>query len=386
MERLYTELWLERSLNRLQNYLNDYLLSVLVIKEKALILESGIYQGIYQTVVDGLNKALHHRRVVIALTQANTKVCKIAYVSDSYPVTSQASLVNVTLKSGKQLELKLKEVIDIDDLKYLEMQQIPGAWVIKDNFGNIWGWLIISCVPFNSGNESLTTAQIEMQSQLIKCSANLCAAELIKLKYIESLQEVSHSLTQCNQELERTNQIKNQFLANTSHEIRTPLTSIIGFTHLLLVQGYNPSSERHQEYLNIIKSTSKHLLKLINDISYLSKIEANQLEMNWEEVNVSRLCDDVLTLVAKKAADKGLKLSLELQPEEITIVADPLRLKQILLNLIVNALKFTTSGTVGLKVRAEDELVYFIIWDTGTGIPKPAILILSKNLSKPQKT
>lgn len=349
--QLWLELWFTHSFNRLQNSF--------VRKEEALMLESEVYQ----TVVDELNKALRHRRVVIALTQANTKVCKIAYVFDSYPVTSQASLANVTLKSGKQLELKLKEVIDIDDLKYLETQQIPGAWVIKDNFGNIWGWLIISCVPFNSGNESLTTAQIEMQSQLMKHSADLCAATLIKLKHIKSL-------TQRNQELERTNQIKNQFLANTSHEMGAPLTAIIGFTRLILAQGYNPSSERHQVYFNRIISTAKYLSALINDILDLSKIEANQLEINWEEVNISLLCRNVLTLFEQEAADEGLKLNLELQSEEITIVADRLRLQQVLFNLISNALKFTTSGAIGLKVKAEDELVYFTVWDTGIGIPK----------------
>ncbi|BAY08455.1 nSTAND1 domain-containing NTPase [Calothrix sp. NIES-2098] len=165
------------------------------------------------------------------------------------------------------------------------------------------------------------------------------------------------------------NQLANQFLA-MSHGIRTPLSSIIGFTHLLLAQGYDPNRERHQEYLNIIQSSGKHLLKLINDILDISKIESNQLEMQWETVNVPALCNNVLALVKEKAANKGLKLLLDLDPNVTTIVADPLRLKQMLLNLLFNALKFTTIGTVGLKVFIKGIFVHFTVWDTGTGISK----------------
>ena len=359
VEQLRAELWLERSLNKLQNCLNDYLVSVLVKEEKPPILESGIYQ----VLVNELNSTLNSSRVVIALAQPNTKVCKISYVLRCQKVVSQASSVDVTLKSGKKLKLKLEEVIDIEDLQYLETQQSPNAWVIKDDFGNAWGWLIISCAPSKSDSDSFKTALFEMRSQLMERAAKLGAIALLKLKHTEFLNN-------WNQELERTNQLKNQFLANTSHEIRTPLSSIIGFTHLLLAQGYNPNSERHKEYLSIIQSSGKHLSALINDILDLSKIEANQLEIQWEEVNVSLLCRNVLALVKEKAANKGLQLRLELEPEQIAMVADSLRLKQMLLNLIFNALKFTTSGSVGLQVKAKDELVYFTVWDTGTGIPK----------------
>ena len=366
VEQLRAELWLERSLNRLQNCLNDYLVSVVVKKEKPSILKPAIYQ----TLVDELNSILHSSRVAIALAQSNPKVCKISYVSHSHKVASQTSLLGLTLQSGKKLQLKPKQVIKLEDLQYLEARKPQNAWVIKDDFGHVWGWLIISCAPLKSGSDSFKAAQVEVRSQLMERAVKLCSSALVQLENIESLQQFSHSLVSFNQELERTNQLKNQFLANTSHEIRTPLSSIIGFTHLLLAQGYNPSSERHKEYLSIIQSSGKHLLALINDILDLSKIEANQLEIQWEEVNVSLLCRNVLALVKEKAANKGLQLRLEVEPEQIAIVADPLRLKQMLLNLIFNALKFTTSGSVGLRVKAEEQLVYFTVWDTGTGIPK----------------
>ena len=122
--------------------------------------------------------------------------------------------------------------------------------------------------------------------------------------------------------------------------------------------------------MNIIQSSGKHLLALINDILDLSKIEANQLEVQWEEINVQTLCQNVFALVKEKAANKGLKLHLEIDPNATNLVADSLRLKQMLLNLLFNALKFTTTGTVGLKVETYGLLMHFTVWDTGTGISK----------------
>jgi CheY-like chemotaxis protein/two-component sensor histidine kinase len=102
----------------------------------------------------------------------------------------------------------------------------------------------------------------------------------------------------------------------------------------------------------------------------LSKIEANQLDVQWETVNVPTLCSNVLALLKEKAANKGLNLHLDVDANITTLVADSLRLKQILLNLLFNALKFTTTGSVGLKVVVKGEFMYFTVWDTGAGISK----------------
>ncbi|MEO1561237.1 MAG: hybrid histidine kinase/response regulator HrmK, partial [Cyanobacteria bacterium J06632_19] len=221
--------------------------------------------------------------------------------------------------------------------------------------------------PANSSSDLFVIEQI---SKLMLEAAKMSKAALTKLIHIESLQQQAHHFNNLNQELQRTNKLKNQFLANTSHEIRTPLSSIIGFTHLLLAQGYDPSRQRHHEYLNIIQSSGKHLLALINDILDLSKIEANQLEVNWEIIDVPQLCRNVLALVKEKAANKGLQMQLDIDSDVTNMVADPLRLKQILLNLLFNAVKFTKTGTVGLEVRARDDRMYFTVWDTGIGISK----------------
>ncbi|GBE93970.1 hybrid histidine kinase/response regulator HrmK [Nostoc cycadae] len=356
IQQLRAELWLESSLNKLQSRLNDYLLSASASTVQVEATEAEIFQ----TVVDELDIALNNSRVAIALPQPQTTSVKVGYIS-----SSPSPVVEVVPQKGKKLQLKLTQVMEIEDLQHLVNQQPPSAWPLTID-SDIIGWLIIAKAP----RELLTASQIQLKSQLFTRVAQQCTDALVQLKQIQSWQQFSQNIGSSNQELERTNQLKNQFLANTSHEIRTPLSSIIGFTHLLLAQGYEPTRERHQEYLNIIQSSGKHLLALINDILDLSKIEANQLEVQQEEINVPELCRNVLALVKEKAANKGLKLHLELDSTVKTLIADPLRLKQMLLNLLFNAVKFTCTGEVGLQVVPQGEFVSFTVWDTGIGISK----------------
>ena len=350
IDQLRADFWLECTLNKLQSRLNDCLLCTCTTAE------------IFQTVVNELNSALNVGEVAIADFQPQETVGKICYASGS----SSFLIFN----TGKKLQLSFDQAIDIEDLQQLENQQPPSAWRLAEDFGGVASWLIIARELQESSSESLKAAQVKLTSKLMAGAANQCAVALAQLRQIKSLQECCQHLESFNQQLQRTNQLKNQFLANTSHEIRTPLSSIIGFTHLLLAQGYDPIRERHQEYLNIIQSSGKHLLALINDILDLSKIEANQLEVQWEVVNVPTLCSNVFALLKEKAANKNLKLRLEVDANITTLVADSLRLKQMLLNLLFNALKFTTTGSVGLKVAVKGEFMYFTVWDTGPGISK----------------
>lgn len=356
--QLRAELWLERSLNSLQSRLNDCL--------SAVFTANNTEAEIFQTVVNELNNALNTTRVAIALENPQEKVCKVCYLCT--PLHQTQILKIPILNGGRQLRLNLKEVIDTEELQHLENQQPQSAWQLLDNSGIIIGWLIIALPTLSSSSESLHS-QVLIE-QLMACASKICTKAITQYRHIHSLQQKCQQLDNSNQELERTNQIKNQFLASTSHEIRTPLSSIIGFTHLLLAQGYDCTKERHQEYLNIIQSSSKHLLALINDILDLSKIEANQLEVQLETVNVQSLCRNVMALVKEKAANKGLRLHFNLDPSVTSIVADSLRLKQMLLNLLFNAIKFTTTGSVGLQVNTNGLFIYFRVWDTGTGISK----------------
>ncbi|MEH2117530.1 hybrid histidine kinase/response regulator HrmK [Nostoc sp.] len=370
IQQLCAKLWLESSLNQLQSCLNDCLLSACNTVRPTGAAEAEIFQTVVQEIniaLDSSNVAFTHCAVGIALFQEQETVAKVCYVSCSPSPNSQPPFLEV-LTAEKKLPLRLQEVIELEDLQQLENQQPPSAWRLADDSDNLIGWLIIAAAPLSSDRESLIELQAKLRSQLMARSAKHCTTALVQLRHILSWQQRYQQFSNSNQELERTNQLKNQFLANTSHEIRTPLGSIIGFTHLLLAQGYQPTRERQQEYLNIIQSSGKHLLALINDILDLSKIEANQMEVQWETVDVPLLCINVLAMVKEKAANKGLRLCLELEPDITTLVADSLRLKQMLLNLLFNALKFTSKGSVGLQVAPKGVFVHFTIWDTGTGI------------------
>ncbi|MFB2770533.1 hybrid histidine kinase/response regulator HrmK [Pelatocladus sp. BLCC-F211] len=363
IQQLQAELWLEHSLSRLQNRLNDCLVS-LTSNQQTVAGEAEIFQ----TVVNELNSVLNNTKVAIALVETQKNVGKVCFVPTSTSRHSSSLVIQGTQKKKKKLRLKLAEEIDIDDLQLLAQQEPPGAWQLTNNIDGVIGWLIIARTPVESDNNSFQDACVQITPQLLTRAAQQCVTTITQLRKVQSLQRHCQQLETINQELERTNQLKNQFLANTSHEIRTPLSSITGFTHLLIAQGYEPSKERHQEYLGIIQSSSKHLLALINDILDLSKIEANQLEMQWEQVDLPILCRNVLILLKEKATNKGLKLSLELDPNVNTLLADSLRLKQMLLNLLFNAVKFTTNGSVGLQVKLNNSWIYFTVWDTGIGI------------------
>ncbi|PLZ95065.1 hybrid sensor histidine kinase/response regulator [Fischerella thermalis CCMEE 5268] len=365
IQQLRAELWLERSLNRLQNRLNDCLVNLTSNQQ------TGAGEAeIFQTVVNELNSVLNNSKVAIALVEPQQTVGKVCFIPTSPPQNLPSLVLKGMVKKKKKFRLRLAEEIEIEDLQLLQQQQPPSAWQLATDLDGVIGWLIIIRTPVESDGNSLKDTCVQITSQLLTRAAQQCVTTITQFRKIQSLQQHCQQLETINQELERTNQLKNQFLANTSHEIRTPLSSITGFTHLLLAQGYDPSKERHQEYLSIIQSSSKHLLALINDILDLSKIEANQLEMQWEKVDLQTLCRNVLILVKEKAANKGLKLSLELDPNVNTLLADSLRLKQMLLNLLFNALKFTTNGTVGLQVKSNNSWIYFTVWDTGTGISK----------------
>lgn len=365
IEHLRYQLWLESSLNQLQIRLKDYLISLATTTSLAIPTESDILE----IVVNELHKALSDSLiaftqciVAVALFEPEQTIGQISHISNLSFTPNIESIPS----TGKKLILRLHKSIQLQDLQQMETQQ--GAWHLFKNAQGKKGWLIINTSSFPADSKLFKDAFAPLKLQLIKKTIEHCRTALAELAKIQSCQQYYQQLAQVNQDLEETNQLKNQFLANTSHEIRTPLSSIIGFTHLLLAQGYEPDKARHQEYLNIIQSSGKHLLGLINDILDLSKIEANQLEVQWEIVEISTLCRNILALVKEKAANKGLILRLEIAPDIKNVIADPLRLKQMLLNLLFNAIKFTTKGTVGLKVSSEDEFLRFTIWDTGTGI------------------
>lgn len=170
--------------------------------------------------------------------------------------------------------------------------------------------------------------------------------------------------------IEQQNKAKDKFLAHLGHELRTPLASILGYTELLLDDQHN---ERIQQELSTILNNSKHLLSLLNDLLDMSRIMANKLELSPSSLHLSSFLIDLYSLMVMQASEKGLVLTVVADstiPEEINI--DPTRLRQVLINLVNNAIKFTPTGQVTIRVNAKPETkrLLFCVEDTGIGMPE----------------
>ena len=170
-----------------------------------------------------------------------------------------------------------------------------------------------------------------------------------------------------NRELERANRLKSEFLANMSHELRTPLNSIIGFSELLGSRRAGPLNEKQGRFIAHVGEAARHLLRLINDILDLSRIEAGQLELHGEDFNLSEILPEVLSIVRPLAMNKGVRL--EHEELDLWVHADRLRTKQVLFNLLNNAIKFTPAdGEIRIAGGERNPFVELSVSDTGIGI------------------
>ncbi len=177
------------------------------------------------------------------------------------------------------------------------------------------------------------------------------------------------AIEQKSRELEAASRHKSEFLANVSHELRTPLNAIIGFSEVLREQLFGPINEKQADYLNDILESGRHLLSLINDILDLSKIEAGRMELEASEFDLPRAIENALILVRERASRHGIALVHDVDPGLGAIRADERKVKQVLLNLLTNALKFTPDGgRVEVRARAVDGSAEISVADTGIGI------------------
>jgi PAS domain S-box-containing protein len=189
----------------------------------------------------------------------------------------------------------------------------------------------------------------------------------------QSLQETNVKLDSAKSLAEKANVSKSHFLSNMSHELRTPLNAILGLSEALLEQVSGPLNPRQVKSISTISTSGAHLLMLINDILDLSKVESGNLELNLETVIIREFCESCLLFVRTQAMQKNIDVAFELGSCVGQFSADPRRLKQILVNLLTNAVKFTPKGgRIGLTVAAPegDDTLSFSVWDTGIGISR----------------
>jgi signal transduction histidine kinase len=179
----------------------------------------------------------------------------------------------------------------------------------------------------------------------------------------------SDELQRVYRELELASEHKSQFLATMSHELRTPLNAIIGFSEVLHEQMFGELNERQVAYVRDVLEAGKHLLSLINDVLDLAKIEAGRMELDLSEVAIPEVLRSAVSLHSERASREGLELSLTTEPEEITVTADERRVRQVVFNLVSNAVKFTPGdGRIDISARVENGHVEVGVADTGPGI------------------
>lgn len=196
---------------------------------------------------------------------------------------------------------------------------------------------------------------------------------LVLAQDVTQEQQLASELAAKNADLVQLNRLKDEFLACISHELKTPLTSVVGLSTLLKDQVLGELNERQVRYAELIHQSGRQLMDVVNEILDLTRLETGQMELQLEPVQIADLCDRAIHQAQERSAAKTeqplLSLSLELEPGLDWVMADELRLRQILIHLLSNALKFTEpEGQAGLRVSQWEGWIAFTVWDTGIGI------------------
>ncbi|MDY7022512.1 MAG: ATP-binding protein [Cyanobacteriota bacterium] len=220
-------------------------------------------------------------------------------------------------------------------------------------------------------NQRVKISEVHQQDEVGRLSKafNQMAQQLQQT--LEGLQENNKTLATTNAELARATRLKDEFLASMSHELRTPLNSVIGLSQALMQEVYGPLSDRQAISLERIFNSGQHLLSLINDILDLAKIESGKENLRVSPVQISVLCNASLDFIRRQAELKELELSCKIYTENDILEVDERRMKQVLINLLNNAVKFTPNeGKVNLIVEGDptNQLISFSVIDTGIGI------------------
>jgi signal transduction histidine kinase/CheY-like chemotaxis protein len=234
------------------------------------------------------------------------------------------------------------------------------------------GWRSVLAVPLLRQDQMLGALVIRRRTagtfsaetlELLETFAGQSALAIVNARLYRELATKSA-------ELEVVSQHKSEFLASMSHELRTPLNAVIGFSEVLLDQMFGPVNERQRDYLRDIWTSGRHLLELLNEILDLSKVEAGHMVLEYSTFEVAGCLDYGLSLMRERAGQHGIELALEVAPDVGDIEADELRLKQVVVNLLTNAVKFTPDGGhVVVRARCSGDDLLVTVTDDGIGVP-----------------
>jgi signal transduction histidine kinase/DNA-binding response OmpR family regulator len=236
---------------------------------------------------------------------------------------------------------------------------------------------LATLLPDSHAGTSINQHGLDQQSGAIDLDAPSESLWLILAQDITEQQQLARELAAKNADLVQLNRLKDEFLACISHELRTPLTAILGLSSLLKDQTLGVLNQRQTHYAQLIYQSGRHLMTVVNDILDLTRMETGQMELVLEPVNILKVCqrafEQATQLRSPNEAATPTALpdfSLQIEPELEFLIADEMRLRQILMHLLSNALKFTDrQQKIGLKVGHWGGWIAFTVWDTGIGIP-----------------
>jgi signal transduction histidine kinase len=235
------------------------------------------------------------------------------------------------------------------------------------------GWRSVVAVPLLREDRIVGSLVVRRKStgdfseeslDLLETFASQSALALLNAQLFRALQERSA-------ELEVASRHKSEFLASMSHELRTPLNAVLGFSEVLLERMFGEINEKQEDYLRDIHASGKHLLELLNEILDLSKVEAGQMELEFTQVDVAALLEHAASMLRERAAAHAIDLRVEVDSDVGEVEVDELRLRQVVLNLVSNAVKFTPDGgTVVVRAREVGNDLHVSVEDTGFGVPE----------------
>ncbi len=362
----------------------------------------------YRLLIDTMNEGLLLIDTDNKITFVNSKVCEIAKCTETDLIgRSIFEFVDeenrkILVKQSAKRRKGASEPYEVELTKGGDkMSALVSPQPIFDEEGRFHGTVVVltDITKRKLMEQELQAYQnqleemVENRTKELKASNERLRKEVVERKRIEEalarerdlleqrVAERTHELQAINDELEQANRLKDEFLANMSHELRTPLNTVIGMTEALREGVFGKLNPEQLEAAVNIEKSGHHLLELINDILELTKIEAGKISLTMEEISVDSVCRASMRLVRNLAKEKHIDLSFTLSPDVSIIRADLHGLKQILVNLLNNAVKFSPEGgAVGLKVEKspEDRDVRFIVSDTGIGISKDDMTRLFK--------
>ena len=220
-----------------------------------------------------------------------------------------------------------------------------------------------------AAEESLRATHADLENRVEKRTSQLMEANVRMRREVEERERAQREMRSAKDAADTANQAKSGFLANMSHELRTPLNAVIGFSELLEQEIFGELNTKQRNYVKNVLVSDRHLLQLVNDILDISKVEAGRMDLAYERTPIGSIVDVVRSVITAVAAKKGIELDVDMPPTLPEVHVDPGRIKQVLYNLIANAIKFTPrGGVVRVSARADAKHLTLTVSDTGVGI------------------